>query len=116
MQDPYVDPPEAAPQGRCQIGSHMAPDSVRYQSQAVLRRATSSDPLLLVGVTVDGTFYPKTARDARGRFVLSKGLVALAPLSHVDAATAAAAAAVAIIDATDHWDGKHSPGAPRTKP
>jgi hypothetical protein len=82
----------------------------RYQSQAVLRRTTPKDPLLLVGVTLDQTFFPKVPRDERGRFVMTKGLVALAPLTAVDAATAPEAATVAMADARETWNGPNSPG------
>ena len=86
---------------------------VRYQSQAVLRRMSPQDPLLLVGVTLDATFFPKLPRDARGRFALTKGLVALAPLSAVEAPDAAAAATIAMADARATWNGPNSPGRAR---
>jgi len=85
----------------------------RYQSQAVLRRATPQDPLLLVGVTLDSKFFPKVPRDERGRFALTKGLVALAPLTAVDAPNAADAAVAAMDDARETWNGPNSPGRAR---
>jgi hypothetical protein len=86
---------------------------VRFQAQAVLRRTTPSDPLLLVGVTLDGTFFPRALRDASTLFVLTKGLVALAPLTAVDAAGPAEAAAIAMADARETWNGPNSPALAR---
>jgi hypothetical protein len=88
----------------------------RYQSQAVLRRESPQDPLLLVGVTLDATFFPKAPRDARGRFVLTKGLVALAPLTPVDASNPADAADLAMADARSTWNGSNSPALARRLP
>ena len=85
------------------------PALVRYQVQAVLRRVTRKAPLLLVGVTLDSKFYPRTAKDATGTLSLTKGLVALSPLSAVDAQGPAEAAPVAMAEANEDWDGDHSP-------
>jgi hypothetical protein len=86
---------------------------VRYQSQAVLRRTTPQDPLLLVGVTLDATFFPKAPSDGKGRFALTKGLVALAPLTAIDALNPADAATIAMADARATWSGPNSPGLAR---
>jgi hypothetical protein len=86
---------------------------VRYQTQAVLRRTSPHDPLLLVGVTLDATFFPKVPRDARGRFALTKGLVALAPLTAVEAAGPTEAATIAMADARETWHGPNSPALAR---
>lgn len=59
----------------------------------------------LVGVTLDGAFYPRTAADATGALTLTKGLVALAPLSPVDAQDALQGAALASEDADEAWTG-----------
>ncbi len=84
----------------------------RYQSQAVLSRTRSTGPLVLVGLTLDSTFYPAHPRDALGRFTLTKGKVALAPLDAVEADTPAEAATVSMTDARETWNGPHSPGLP----
>ena len=89
----------------------MAPN----QTQAVLRRTSSADPLLLVGITLDETFYPRTAADATETLVLTKGLVALAPLSAVDAADTPKAAVIANADAGVAWHGLE-PGPNRRTP
>lgn len=86
---------------------------VRYQTQAVLRRISPTAPLLLVGITLDGAFYPGTPGDATGQFVMTKGLVALAPLSAVVAPDAVQAAEIAIVDARRMWNGRNSPGLSR---
>ena len=78
---------------------------VRFQAQAVLRRVTQSTPLRLIGVTLDNTFYPQAAAEATGPLVLRKGLVALAPLTAVDAFHAADAAAIANVEAREAWKG-----------
>ena len=78
---------------------------VRFQTQAVLRRATQEDPLRLVGITLDSTFYPQPADEGTGPLVLTKGLVALAPLTAVDALHAADAAVIANVDAREAWQG-----------
>lgn len=82
----------------------------RFQSQAVLRRTTPKSPLLLVGVTLDGAFYPRSPGDATGRLVMTKGLVALGPLTSVEAPDATQAASLAIVDALAVWNGPNSPG------
>ena len=76
-----------------------------YQTQAVLRRTSRAAPLLLAGVTLDDTFYPRTPADATGALFLTKGLVALAPLSAVEAPDAPKAAVIANADARDAWRG-----------
>lgn len=63
----------------------------RYHSQAVLRRRTLTDPLLLVGVTVDNTFFAQVPEGEPPQLLLTKGLVALAPLTAVEAPDAAQA-------------------------
>jgi hypothetical protein len=85
----------------------------RYQSQAVLRRRTLTDPLLLVGVTVDSTFYAQAPQDEPPRLELTKGLVALAPLTAVEAPDAAQAAVISMVDAVRSWNGQNSPGLSR---
>ena len=87
----------------------------RYQTQAVLRRTSTAHPLLLVGITLDETFYPRTTADATGTLVLTKGLVALAPLSAVDAADAPKAAVIANAEAGVTWHGLE-PGPSRRTP
>lgn len=82
----------------------------QYQSQAVLRRTTLTDPLLLVGVTVDSTFYAQAQQGEPPRLLLTKGLVALAPLSAVEAPDAAQAAVISMVDAVRSWNGPNSPG------
>jgi len=84
---------------------------MRYQPQAVLRRMSLTAPLVLVGVTLDSTFFPRHARDATSRLVLTKGLVALAPLATVTAADSSDAAVSALADASALWSGSHSPSA-----
>ena len=85
------------------------PGIARYQAQAVLRRVTRRTPLLLVGVTLDAKFYPRTAQDATGTLQLTKGLVALSPLTAVDAEGPAEAAPIAMAEANADWDGANSP-------
>ena len=87
---------------------------VRFQSQAVLRRSKDTGPLRLVGVTLDSTFFPKlaAARGSLGRFTLTRGRVALAPLTAVDASTGSEAAAISMVEATQIWNGPNSPGLP----
>ena len=85
------------------------PVIVRYQVQAVLRRVTRADPLLLVGITLDSKFFPRTRDDATGTLSLTKGLVALSPLTAVDAAGSAEAAPIAMAEANEEWDGDNSP-------
>jgi hypothetical protein len=82
---------------------------VRYQTQAVLRRKTSGDPLRLVGVTLDNTFFGRESSDATEPLVLKKGLVALAPLTPVVAEGPAEAATIAMDDARDSWTGLERP-------
>ena len=82
----------------------------RYQVQAVLRRVTRTSPLLLAGVTLDAKFYPRAPKDATGTLILTKGLVALSPLSAVDAKGPDAAATIAMAEADEDWDGANSPG------
>lgn len=77
----------------------------RYQTQAVLRRASEWTPLVLVGITLDSTFYPQTSAEASGPLNLTRGLVALAPLAAVEAESPAAAAVAANSDARDAWRG-----------
>jgi hypothetical protein len=84
---------------------------IRYHAQAVLRRSARHAPLLLVGVTLDSTFFPRNPADATTPFVLTKGLVALAPLTSVDATRPEAAATVAMLDARRTWSGRNSPAA-----
>jgi hypothetical protein len=84
---------------------------IRYQAQAVLRRSARHEPLLLVGVTLDSTFFPRTPDDGMAPFVLTKGLVALAPLTAVDATRPEAAAIIAMLDARQTWSGRNSPAA-----
>ena len=88
----------------------------RFQTQAVLRRTKPTAPLLLVGVTLDSTFFPRTPGDATGHLVMTKGLVALAPLNAVDAPDAAHAAVIAMGDARESWNGPNSPGHPDPEP
>ena len=85
------------------------PSIVRYQAQGVLRRATRKAPLLLVGVTLDSTFFPRTPVDGTVALTLTKGLVALTPLTAVDAVGPAEAAPVAMAEANEDWDGEHGP-------
>ena len=85
------------------------PTTTRYQAQAVLRRITRRDPLLLVGVTLDSKFFPRRPADATGTLALTKGLVALSPLSAIDAEGSAEAAPIAMAEADDEWDGDNSP-------
>jgi hypothetical protein len=82
----------------------------RYQGQAVLRRVTRTSPLRLVGITLDAKFYPRALEHATGTLVLTKGLVALSPLSAVDAEGPDAAATIAMAEADEDWDGDNSPG------
>ncbi len=82
---------------------------MRYQTQAVLRRTSRSAPLVLVGITLDGTFFPRAPEEATGRLVMTKGLVALAPLTAVEAPDPTRAAAIAIVDARATWNGPNSP-------
>jgi hypothetical protein len=85
---------------------------MRYQTQAVLRRTSRSAPLVLVGVTLDGTFFPRAPEQATGRLVLTKGLVALAPLTAVEATDPVAAAVSALEDARAAWNGPNAPRGP----
>lgn len=85
------------------------PVTFRYQAQAVLRRITRTEPLLLVGVTLDRKFFPRRPRDATGTLSMTKGLVALSPLSAVDAVGSSEAAPMAMAEANEEWDGDHSP-------
>lgn len=85
----------------------------RYQAQAVLRRTSKRTPLVLVGITLDSTFYPLSAADASGPLILTRGLVALAPLAAVEADSRLAAAGTANRDARDAWRGLGSPGPTR---
>lgn len=87
---------------------------VRFQSQAVLRRMKDTGPLSLVGVTVDSTFFPRRqpTRDKHGRFSLTRGKVALAPLTAVEAPTGSEAAAISMVEAAEVWNGPHSPHLP----
>lgn len=71
-----------------------------------------TDPLRLVGVTLNRTFFARSLGDATGTLLLTKGLVALAPLSPVDAVDSSEAAAVAMADAGMAWSGAHSPAGP----
>lgn len=89
---------------------------VRYHSQAVLRRKSPSEPLLLVGVTLDSTFYPESDVEATGRLILTKGLVALAPLTAVEAEDVGDAAATAIADAQESWKGLGGPTTAKADP
>lgn len=77
----------------------------RYQTQAVLRRASQWTPLVLVGITLDSTFYPQSGAEASGPLTLNRGLVALAPLAAVEARSPAAGAVTANRDARDAWRG-----------
>ena len=77
--------------------------SVKLQAQAVLRRDDRQAPLRLAGVLVAGSFYPGSPQDAWGPLHLEAGLVALAPLSPVDAASATEAADVALGEARGQW-------------
>jgi len=88
---------------------------VRYQSQAVLSRTKATGPLTLVGVTLDSTFYPKQPRDAKGRFMLTRGKVALAPLTAVEADSAVEAAPISMDEAAEVWNGRHSPHLPEVR-
>lgn len=54
-----------------------SPEQGRFQTQAVLRRTSKATPLVLVGITLDSTFYPGSPTEATGLLQLSKGLVAL---------------------------------------
>ena len=58
---------------------------------------------------MDSTFYPRTPGDATGTLILTKGLVALAPLTPVEAPDADDAAAIANVDAAQAWDGLSGP-------
>lgn len=84
-----------------------------FQTQAVLRRASRARPLVLVGITLDSTFYPDTPADALGPLTLTKGLVALGPLTAVDAAHPADAAEIAKVDARESWSGLDGGGPDR---
>ncbi len=86
---------------------------VRYQTQAVLRRAASTGPLVLVGVTLDGTFFPRYQAWTTDRLDLIKGQVALAPLSPVDAESPSEASAIAMREARAVWNGGRSPSLPQ---
>lgn len=81
----------------------------RFQTQAVLRRTSRKTPMTLVGITLDNTFYPRSPADATGPLTLTKGLVALAPLTVVDADHAVDAAEIAQVDARDAWAGLDGP-------
>jgi hypothetical protein len=85
------------------------PGITRYQVQAVLRRVTRQDPLLLAGITLDARFYPRALKDATGTLELTRGLVALSPMTAVDSTGPDAAAAIAMAEADEDWDGANSP-------
>ena len=94
---PHVSqPPSRSPAGD-------SPADVTFQNQAVLRRATRSTALALVGVTLDSKFYPDSPVEATGTLELTKGLVALAPLTAVHAVDAAGAAVIAQANARESW-------------
>ena len=63
---------------------------------------------MLVGITLDSTFYPQSAAEASGPLTLIRGLVALAPLAAVEAESPAAAAVTANSDAREAWRGLRS--------
>ena len=77
----------------------------RYQAQAVLRRTSALTPLRLVGVTLASVFFPRTPADGAGPLLLTKGMVALAPLTAIDAEDPASAAIIARDDAQAAWRG-----------
>ncbi len=81
-----------------------------YHTQAVLRRASTTTPLRLAGVTLDRTFFPRDSGEATGPLTLARGLVALAPLAPVEARNAVSAAVIANLDARDAWAGLDGPG------
>ena len=64
---------------------------------------------MLVGITLDAKFYPRTLKDATGTLVFAKGLVALSPMTAVDADGPDAAATLAMAEADEDWDGANSP-------
>jgi hypothetical protein len=80
----------------------------RFQIQAVLRRSTRKAPLRLAGIVLDNRFFSRD-KGEEDRLTLTKGLVALAPLSAVEALDAEEAAEVALVDASETWDGPNSP-------
>lgn len=76
---------------------------MKFQAQAVLRRADLAAPLRLAGVLVAGAFHPLTVQDAWGPLHLEVGLVALAPLTPVIAADVDEGASLAMAEAREHW-------------
>ena len=77
----------------------------RYQAQAVLRRTSTLTPLRLVGVTLASVFFPRTPADGGRPLLLTKGLVALAPLTAIDAKDPGSAAIIASDEAQAAWRG-----------
>ena len=61
-------------------------------------------------------FYPRNSVEATGPLSLTRGLVALAPLTAVDATDAAGAAVIANVDAEDAWVGLNEPDLPGGPP
>jgi hypothetical protein len=82
---------------------------MRLQAQAVLQRPEPQAPLRLSGVLVAGSFYPLTARDAWGPLHLEVGLVALAPLTPVQATDIEDGAAAALAEARGQWGDPSTP-------
>ncbi len=76
---------------------------MKFQAQAVLRRADMLAPLRLVGVLLAGSFYPGSTQDAWGPLHLEVGLVALAPLDPVIEDMPDVAAGVALAEARSLW-------------
>lgn len=82
---------------------------MRLQAQAVLQRPDPQAPLRLSGVLVAGSFYPLTAQDAWGPLHLEVGLVALAPLTPVQATDVQDGAASALAEARRQWGDPSTP-------
>jgi hypothetical protein len=82
---------------------------MKLQAQAVLQRADTQAPLRLSGVLVAGAFYPLTAQDAWGPLHLEVGLVALAPLTPVQATDVDDGAASALLEARKQWGDPSAP-------
>lgn len=82
---------------------------MKLQAQAVLQRADKQAPLRLSGVLVAGSFYPLTAQDAWGPLNLEVGLVALAPLTPVQATDVEDGAAAALVEAGQQWGDPSTP-------
>lgn len=75
----------------------------------MLRRSEPRGPLLLAGILLDNRFFARSGGSTDG-LDLTKGKVALAPLTAVEASTAEEAAEIASVDAAETWNGPNSPG------